>query len=53
MKFVNFIKSLAAPTANEQLAKLDAHLLADIGVSAAYARTNTIRVPADLGVRLV
>ena len=32
MKIVNFFKTLVAPSANEQLAKLDAHLLADIGV---------------------
>jgi hypothetical protein len=53
MSFVNFIKSVVAPSANEQLAKMDAHLLADIGVSTAYARANCVRMPADLGVRLV
>jgi hypothetical protein len=53
MTLVNFVKSLVAPSASEQLGKLDAHLLNDIGVSAAYARTNIIRLPADLGVRLV
>jgi hypothetical protein len=53
MKLVKFIKSLTAPSANKELAKLDAHLLDDIGVSVAYARTNIMRLPADLGVRLV
>ena len=53
MKIVNFLKNVAAPPANEQLAKLDAHLLADIGVSTANARTNCIRMPAEMGVRLV
>ena len=53
MKFVNFLKSVVAPSANEELAKFDAHLLADFGVSTAYARSNCIRMPADLGVRLV
>jgi len=53
MKIVNFIKNFVSPSANEQLAKLDAHLLADIGVSTEYARTSHIRIPADLGIRLV
>ncbi len=53
MKFVRFLKNAVTPSANDQLAKLDAHLLADIGVSTAYARANCVRTPADLGVRLV
>lgn len=53
MKIVNFIKNLVASTADDQLAKLDAHLLADIGVSTAFARTKRTYAPADLGVRLV
>ena len=52
MKFVNFFKNLVAPSANEQLAKLDVNLLADFGVITTYGRTDSIRVPADLGVRL-
>ena len=53
MKIVNVIKSLATPSASEQLAKLDPRLLADIGISAAYSDADVGRVPADLGVRLV
>ena len=53
MNFVSLLKAAVAPSANEQLAKLDDHLLADIGVSTAYARANCIRTPADLCVRLV
>lgn len=53
MKVVNFFKTLVTPTASEQLAKLDAHLLADIGVSTAYARSSVVRMPSDLGIRLV
>ena len=53
MKFVNLLKSFVAPSANEALAKLDAHLLADIGATTVFGRTTEIRVPADLGVRLV
>jgi hypothetical protein len=53
MKFVKLFKTLFAPSANEKLARLDAHLLADIGAVTTYTRTDIIRVPADLGVRLV
>ena len=53
MKFVKLLKTFVAPSANEQLARLDAHLLADFGVITTYGRTDTIRVPADLGVRPV
>ena len=53
MKFVKLLKTLVAPSANEQLAKLDAHLLADLGFIKTYTRTDSIRVPADLGVRPV
>jgi len=53
MKFVNLIKNLVSPSANDQLAKLDAHLLADIGVNTAFARTKSTYAPSDLGVRLV
>lgn len=53
MKFVHLVKSLVAPTVNEELAKLDAHMLADIGYNTANARSKTIRVPAEAGVRLV
>ena len=53
MKFVNLIKTLVAPSANDQLARLDAHLLADFGVITTYGRADTVHVPSDLGVRLV
>ena len=53
MALVKFIKNIVSPSANEELAKLDAPLLADIGFSTAYARTNCVRMPADLGIRLV
>ena len=53
MKFVKFFKSLVGPSANEKLARLDAHLLADFGAMTTYTRADTIRVPGDLGVRLV
>lgn len=53
MKIVNFIKNIVSPSADEQLAKLDAHLLADIGINTAFGRTTDIRIPADLGIRLV
>jgi len=53
MKFVKFVKSLVSPSANEELAKLDVHLLADIGVNTAFAHTKSVYAPADLGVRLV
>ena len=52
MKFVKLLKTFVAPSANEQLARLDAHLLADIGVITTYGRTDSVQVPADLGVRL-
>ena len=51
MKFVDFLKNFVAPSATEKLAKLDAHLLADLGFIKTYGRTDSIRVPADLGVR--
>jgi hypothetical protein len=53
MKFLNFIKNLVSPSANDRLSKLDAHLLADIGVNTAFARTKRTYAPSDLGVRLV
>ena len=52
MKFVQFLNALVAPSVNDELAKLDAHLLADIGYNTANARTDTIRVPVEAGVRL-
>ena len=50
---MKFLKTFVAPSANEQLAKLDTHLLADLGFIKTYTRTDSIRVPADLGVRPV
>ena len=51
MKFVKLFKTFFAPSANEELARLDAHLLADIGAITTFNRTDSIRIPADLGVR--
>ncbi len=53
MKIVKFLKNFVTPSANEKLSKLDAHLLADLGFIKTYTRTDSIRVPADLGVRPV
>ena len=53
MKFVKLLKAFVAPSVNEQLAKLDTHLLTDLGFIKTYTRTDSIRVPADLGVRPV
>ncbi len=53
MKFEKFLKAFVIPSTNVELAKLDAHLLADIGFNTANARTNTIRVPLESGIRLV
>ena len=53
MKILKLLKTYVAPTANEQLAKLDTHLLTDLGFIKTYTRTDSIRVPADLGVRPV
>jgi hypothetical protein len=53
MKFVSAFKNFVSPSATAELAKLDAHLLADMGFNTANARTNTIRIPAEAGVRLV
>ena len=53
MKLVKLLKTLVAPSANEKLARLDAHLLADIGAVTTFNRTDSIRIPSDLGVRLV
>jgi hypothetical protein len=53
MKFVKLLKAFVAPSANEQLARLDARLLADLGFIKTFTRTDSIRVPADLGVRPV
>jgi len=53
MKFVKLLKAFVAPSANEQLARLDAHLLAALGFIKTFTRTDSIRVPADLGVRPV
>lgn len=53
MKFIHLVKSLVTPSVNEELAKLDAHLLADIGYNTQNARTRAIRIPAEAGVRLV
>ncbi len=53
MKFVKLFKNLVSPSANERLARLDAHLLADIGVNTAFAGTRSAYAPSDLGIRLV
>ncbi len=53
MKLKKLLKAFVAPTATNELAKLDAHLLADIGFNTANARTNTIRIPNEAGVRIV
>lgn len=53
MKLVQMLMNLVAPSANEKLARLDAHLLADIGAVTTFNRFDTIRVPSDLGLRLV
>ncbi len=53
MKIVTLFKNFVTPSTAHQLAKLDAHLLADMGFNTANARTNTIRIPAESGVRLV
>ncbi len=53
MKFVKLIKNFVTPSANEALAKLDAHLLADIGVATTYGNTSGTRTPSDLGIRLI
>ena len=52
MKLVKLFKTFVAPSATDQLAKLDAHLLADFGVITTYGRTDSVQVPSDLGVRL-
>ncbi len=46
MKIVDVFKNLVAPSANEQMAKLGAHLLADIGVNASSDRSNFNRIEA-------
>lgn len=53
MKIVNLFKNLVSRTANEELAKYDAHLLADIGVKTTFHRTTSMNIPADLGLRLI
>ncbi len=53
MKLVKLFKAFVAPSANEKLARFDAHLLADIGAITTYTRADSVRVPADLGIRLV
>lgn len=53
MKLVNLFKTLVAPSVSEELAKLDAHLLSDIGYHTSNARSKAIRIPAEAGVRLV
>lgn len=53
MKFVKLLKAFVAPSANEQLARLDPYLLADFGFITTYTRADSVRVPADLGVRPV
>jgi hypothetical protein len=52
MKIVTLFKLLFAASASEKLARLDAHLLADIGAVTTFSRHDSIRVPADLGFRL-
>jgi len=52
MKIVNLFKSFVAPSVSEELAKLDAHLLEDIGYHTSNVRSKTIRIPAEAGVRL-
>jgi len=52
MNLRKLLKAIVAPSTANELAKLDAHMLADIGFNTANARTNTIRIPADSGVRL-
>lgn len=52
MKFGKLLKALFAPSLEEELSKLDAHLLEDIGFGAAHARTATVRIPAEIGTRL-
>jgi len=52
MKLAKLIKAIVAPSLNDELSKLDAHLLNDIGMSPVRGRSTTIRVPAEVGVRL-
>jgi len=53
VKIKNLIKAIVTPSINDELAKLDAHLLADIGLNSANARTTTIRIPTEAGIRIV
>jgi hypothetical protein len=53
MNLIKLLKAIVAPSVTDELVKLDAHLLADIGFNTANARTNSIRIPASSGVRLV
>ncbi len=53
MKLGKFFDALMKRDVNVELSKLDAHLLADIGMNTANARSNTIRVPLEAGVRLM
>ncbi len=52
MKLAKLIKAVVSPLKGDDLAKLDAHLLEDIGMSPMRGRTTTIRIPAEHGVRL-
>jgi hypothetical protein len=53
MKLGKFFGTLVRTPINVELSKLDAHLLEDIGMNTSNARTNTIRVPLEAGVRLM
>ena len=53
MKFVKLLRKFVAPSANEALARLDAHLLADLGMTTTYTRADATRIPSDLGLRLI
>lgn len=53
MKFTKFFSAIVKASVNADLAKLDAHQLADIGFNTANARTTVIRTPVEAGVRLV
>ncbi len=51
MKFAEIFSALVKSNGSQELAKLDAHQLADIGFNTSNARTNIIRTPAEAGVR--
>ncbi|MBT3556685.1 MAG: hypothetical protein HN644_09390 [Rhodospirillales bacterium] len=52
MKLITALKNFVAPSAAADLAKFDAHLLADMGFNTTNARTAVIRTPLEAGVRL-